>query len=87
LYSSPSTNDRKSRRMGKACNAYGRHEFWSENLKRRDHSENISVDLIETGCESEEMDSFDSDYGPMAGFCGYDNEPLSSTKERTFLTS
>jgi hypothetical protein len=73
--------------MGKACNTHGRNEFWSENLKRRDHWENLSVDLEETGCESDELDSFGSDYGPMAGSWGYDNEPSASTKERKFLTS
>jgi hypothetical protein len=73
--------------MGKACNMHGRNEFWSENMKRGDHSENLSVDLEETGCESDKLDSFVSDYGPMAGSCGYDTEPSSSTKDRKFLTS
>jgi hypothetical protein len=59
-----------------------RTQFWSENLKGRDNSEDLSVDgkitldwiFREIRVGRCGLDSSGSGYGPVAGSCEQDNE-------------
>jgi hypothetical protein len=43
------------------------------------------MDLSEGGWGRCGLDSSGSDYGPVAGYCEYGNEPSSTVKGREFL--
>jgi hypothetical protein len=53
--------------------------FWLENLKRRQHSENLHTNGRITLQWMREQD-WNMWLGPVAGSCEYGNEPLGSTK-------
>jgi hypothetical protein len=69
-----------------------RTEFWLENLKARDHSEDLSVDgrmilkfMLGKYCVGCGLVSPASGYGPVVGSCELGNEPSGSIKGGEFL--
>jgi hypothetical protein len=60
--------------------------FWSENLKGRDHLEDLSVDGILGKLEGRcGLDASGSGKGPVMGSCEHNNELSGSIKIREFL--
>jgi len=62
-------------------------QFWSDNLKGRDHSEDLGVDerISGEGVGGCGLDSSGSGQGPMAGSWEHGNELLGSTEDGEFL--
>jgi hypothetical protein len=67
-------------------------QFRSEDLKGKDHSEDLDADgriilqrILNIGCKRCGLDLSGSGYEPVAGSCEYGNEPSGSIKGRGFL--
>jgi len=59
--------------------------FWMENLKRRDHSENLDNIRTVNRVGNCELDSSGSGLGPVVSRCEHGNEPSDSVKDGKFL--
>jgi hypothetical protein len=51
-------------------------EFWSDNLRGRDHMEHLNEEAIKIHIKS--LGSSGSELGPVAGSCQHDNKPSGS---------
>jgi hypothetical protein len=64
-------------------------KFWSENLKERDHAEDVDgkmmLEWIVGKVRSCGLDVTDSEWEPVAEFCEHSNEPSVSMKVGEFL--